>query len=192
MDYGLFAGRMDDRDSCVRIGLSVCMVWIYNIILKWSNIERVILTGFETLFPLSVSSLFFVGNAEYFDFIVRIHDKVWNEKNVIHYNYKNDEQKKYSKYIRSSTKVVTLLFSNHRAWWIPGGTRESTCYMLKWIANTSVLQCICYHLIITWWRHQMETFPRCHLCGEFTGDRWIPHTKSSDAELWCLLWSAPE
>ena len=26
------------------------------------------------------------------------------------------------------------------------------------------------------------------LCGEFTGDRWIPHTKASDAELWCFLW----
>ena len=24
-----------------------------------------------------------------------------------------------------------------------------------------------------------------HLCGEFTGPRWIPHTKASDAELWC-------
>ena len=29
------------------------------------------------------------------------------------------------------------------------------------------------------------------LCGEFTGHRWIPLTKTSDAELWCLLWSAP-
>ena len=25
------------------------------------------------------------------------------------------------------------------------------------------------------------------LCGEFTGDRWIPRTKASDAELWCLF-----
>ena len=24
------------------------------------------------------------------------------------------------------------------------------------------------------------------LCGEFTGDRWIPFTKTSDAELWCF------
>ena len=31
-----------------------------------------------------------------------------------------------------------------------------------------------------------------HLCGEFTGPRWIPRTKASDAELWCLLWPAPE
>ena len=28
------------------------------------------------------------------------------------------------------------------------------------------------------------------LCGEFTGHRWIPHTKASDAELRCFLWSA--
>ena len=30
------------------------------------------------------------------------------------------------------------------------------------------------------------------LCGEFTGRRWIPLTKASDAELWYFLWSAPE
>ena len=31
-----------------------------------------------------------------------------------------------------------------------------------------------------------------HLCGKFTGPRWIPRTKASDAELWCFLWSAPD
>ena len=31
-----------------------------------------------------------------------------------------------------------------------------------------------------------------HLCEEFTGPRWIPHTKASDAELSCFLWSASE
>ena len=30
------------------------------------------------------------------------------------------------------------------------------------------------------------------LCGEFTGDRWIPRTKASDTEFWCFLWSVPE
>ena len=29
-----------------------------------------------------------------------------------------------------------------------------------------------------------------HLCGDFIGHRWIPHTKASDAELWCFLSSA--
>ena len=27
-----------------------------------------------------------------------------------------------------------------------------------------------------------------HLCGEFTGDRWIPRTKASDAELWFFFY----
>ena len=27
------------------------------------------------------------------------------------------------------------------------------------------------------------------LCEEFTGHRWIPRTKASDAELWCFLWT---
>ena len=30
------------------------------------------------------------------------------------------------------------------------------------------------------------------LWGESTGHRWIPLTKTSDAELWCFLWSVPE
>ena len=30
------------------------------------------------------------------------------------------------------------------------------------------------------------------LWGEFTGHRWIPLTKASDAELWCFLWSTAE
>ena len=30
------------------------------------------------------------------------------------------------------------------------------------------------------------------LCGEFTGQRWIPRTKTSDAEIWCFLWSTSE
>ena len=29
-------------------------------------------------------------------------------------------------------------------------------------------------------------------CGEFTGHRWIPLTKASDAELWGFRWYAPE
>ena len=30
------------------------------------------------------------------------------------------------------------------------------------------------------------------VCGDFTGHRWIPCTKASDAELWSFLSSAPE
>ena len=31
-----------------------------------------------------------------------------------------------------------------------------------------------------------------HMCGEFTGPRWVPRTKANDAELWCFRWSASE
>ena len=51
------------------------------------------------------------------------------------------------------------------------------------------LHCPCMtHDDVIKWKH----FPRYYLCGEFTGPRWIPHTKASDAELWCFLWSAFE
>ena len=31
-----------------------------------------------------------------------------------------------------------------------------------------------------------------YLCRELIGHRWIPGTKTCDAELWCIAWSAPE
>ena len=57
-----------------------------------------------------------------------------------------------------------------------------------------------------YFRHQLECVARIMmtssnrnifhatglLCGELTGDRWIPDIKANDAELWCFLWSAPE
>ena len=41
-----------------------------------------------------------------------------------------------------------------------------------------------YHDDIIKWKHFPVTGP---LCGEFTGDRWIPRTKASDVELWCFF-----
>ena len=52
---------------------------------------------------------------------------------------------------------------------------------------------------VKWFRQHMMTSSNgnifrvtCPLCGEFTGHRWIPHTKASGAELWCFRWSTPE
>ena len=58
----------------------------------------------------------------------------------------------------------------------------------------------CYIAAYTCWIHQtMMTSSNGNifrvtgtLCREFTGSRWIPRTKASDAELWYFLWSAPE
>ena len=38
------------------------------------------------------------------------------------------------------------------------------------------------------WNRSRVTGP---FCGEFTGHRWLPLAKASDAEHWCFLWSAP-
>ena len=69
---------------------------------------------------------------------------------------------------------------------------------LKWEARRG--DCYFYSCpILQRSRHQdyvikLEHFPRSSagpFCGEFTDHWWIPHTKASDAELWCFLWSAP-
>ena len=39
------------------------------------------------------------------------------------------------------------------------------------------------------WKHSPRS---CPLRGKFIGQRWIPLTKASDADLWWFLWSAPE
>ena len=58
----------------------------------------------------------------------------------------------------------------------------------KITVNTEYNQPVLIHDDVIKWKH----FPRYTgpLCGEFTGPRWIPLTKASDAELWCFLWSA--
>ena len=48
----------------------------------------------------------------------------------------------------------------------------------------------CLHDDVIKWKYFPRYWP--FVCGEFTGPRWIPRTKASDAELWCFLWSAPE
>ena len=39
------------------------------------------------------------------------------------------------------------------------------------------------------WKHFPRYWPFVRV---FTGHQWIPRSKSSDAEPWCFLWSAPE
>ena len=45
-----------------------------------------------------------------------------------------------------------------------------------------------FHDDVIKWKHFPRYWP---FVLEFTGPRWIPLTKASDAELWCFLWSAP-
>ena len=63
-------------------------------------------------------------------------------------------------------------------WWILASTNADTCDQKP--SHDDVIK--------------GKHFPRltAHLCGEFTGPRWIPRTKAIDADLWCFLWSAFE
>ena len=45
---------------------------------------------------------------------------------------------------------------------------------------------VCFSIFL--WKHFPRYWPEGPLCGEFTGHRWVPRTKASDAELWCFLW----
>ena len=42
----------------------------------------------------------------------------------------------------------------------------------------------CWHDDVIKWQHFLRYWP---FVREFTGHRWIPLTKASDAELWCFL-----
>ena len=45
------------------------------------------------------------------------------------------------------------------------------------------------HYDVIKWKHFPRYWP---FVWGIHRSRWIPHTKASDAELWCFLWSAPE
>ena len=56
------------------------------------------------------------------------------------------------------------------------------------LANGKQGNCFPHDDVIKW-----KHFPRyLPFVRGIHRSRWIPHTKASDAELWCFLWSAPE
>ena len=82
-------------------------------------------------------------------------------------------------------------------------SEELTCWVQKgklawWISKAKInVLCALFRFVVV--GHHMMTSSNGnifrvtgHLCGEFTGLRWIPRTKASDAELWCFLWSVPD
>ena len=85
---------------------------------------------------------------------------------------------------RAGTCIYTpfYLWCDHR-FLVPYSYRANT-----WRVNPRWID------ISTWWRHQMEKF--CALLALCAGNSPVPgefsHTKASDADLWCFLWSASE
>ena len=90
--------------------------------------------------------------------------------------------------------------------YIDSGSRQKLKRQLFWpeIA-TGILICFETHIPVINGQEILDTFAFGErqwngnifrvtgpLCGEFTGHRWIPITKASNAELWCFLCSEPE
>ena len=48
---------------------------------------------------------------------------------------------------------------------------------------------LCLYDDVIKWKHFPHNWP---FVGGIHRSRWIPHTKTSDAELWCFRWSASE
>ena len=91
---------------------------------------------------------------------------------------------------------IIVRFSGHLGlggWgWAGGGLSSSPDYCGMAVATTGFMEDI-----LRYWQHILMMMSSNgnifritgHLCGEFTGLRWIPHTKASDAELLCFVWS---
>ena len=68
-------------------------------------------------------------------------------------------------------------------------------YRLKWIFAFSHANIVMHRAIN---KYMMTSSNENIFCvtgpvwGESTGQRWIPFTMASDAELWCFLWSTPD
>ena len=117
-------------------------------------------------------------------------------------------------------RAPLILHIQYHGCWCPGDTRsqgisshgigllllEYSSFSTRKVNNVQALYCTVPSYVMLFW----YTASFCmiasmmmssngnifrvtdHLCGEFTGHRWIPHTKASDTELWCFLWSASE
>ena len=81
--------------------------------------------------------------------------------------------------------------------WLHSTSSPDTMVVCRLLPNHYIIYC--QNRMADMWKFFMMTSSNGnifrvtgHLCAEFTGPRWIPHTKASDAELWCFLWSSSE
>ena len=90
----------------------------------------------------------------------------------------------------SNAENVSISWRHHDA--------QPLCYSWRylWMRYNGYIYLTCYAFTYIW---LMITSSRRNifrvtgpLSGEFTGLRWSPRTKASDAELWWFLWSEPE
>ena len=99
--------------------------------------------------------------------------------------------------VRTGNSPVTVEFPAQRAsnaenisiWW----RNRVLPHLLAMLEQPTSWHLQCFGLLhVIYFSSQDDVINWKHLCGEFTGHRWIPLTKASDTELWCFVWSAPE
>ena len=136
----------------------------------------------------------------------------WGRKKVIikyYYYQKNFFELTYSQFNISLQNFSMLYFSVEWLYYslhLPRVDKMSLkcqlCQLFSHLRNASlnvahgwILNDICwsqnslFHDDVTKWKHFPRNWP---FVRGIHRSRWIPHTKASDAELWCFLWSAPE
>ena len=75
----------------------------------------------------------------------------------------------------------------HFKWWWPWIINISARFLMICILQYDVfLTNIDHHHLMTSSNGNIIRVTG-HLCGEFNGLRWIPHTKANDVELWCFF-----
>ena len=71
--------------------------------------------------------------------------------------------------------------------WVWVWLRDASCYRIGILPSRYTI--IIIHMMTSSNGNIFRVTGR--LCGEITGQRWIPRSKASNAGLWCFLWSAP-
>ena len=90
-----------------------------------------------------------------------------------------------------SLSWLSWFFSNAVIWnACPVRWGPDYCITIVWHGNSfRITGLFSVHDDVIKWKHFPRYWP---FVRGIHRSRWIPHTKASDAELWCLLWSAPE
>ena len=126
-----------------------------------------------------------------------------NRQNNASYSYRKSNNAIWTWW--SSKKTLAIVMKTPQKSYLSKGKVESLFFVdskfnrCRWVAFLNiVLECIALESHITKFINMISSSNgnifrvTGHLCGEFTGPRWIPRTKARDAELWCFLWSVPE
>ena len=122
--------------------------------------------------------------------------KMFNQSSIFFmYQHYTEHSLVIIRHTNHSTRCIVCTWNSKRCygrfrtWWRSISTYSNQQCLYSYCFSFIEITTITFHDDVIKWKHFPRYWP---LCGEFTGPRWIPGTKASDAELWCFLWSASE